>query len=579
MNSKGTPNDKFVLTSNNSNYDLTLQPINGVLVIEVKQQISLNTFERSLALEEIQKLDYIYSRIKTIEQFVSVMRAKFETGRISLHKIEDGIKMKIDEVYDIFVEIELPKLKRTDEEIEECLSKILGDFNQKFISMKKEMDVHNNLVQSQTSRIQELESELQEKINLIHNLNSDLDVKFELERENADKIKQLEEELMLKSIRINYLQSELDINITNEKDTLISHNHHVPSPINLLVPPITPGIIPTNSSGPLISNKKFKTNPAQLNFKLDIAEITTGHKTIDGVFSTFESFKNEFLVVYDTPKFSLEIYDLKLEKVTKTIPNAHTANIFIVRHYPEIIRRRDLIITSSEDKSVKIWNAEDKSNVVTISNVHKNGVYSACILTDIFEGKSYIVSSAYTENTKVWDFSGKYVRDLEEQFTYFLNWWFDSTFKKYYIVNANDKDVKVFDFATGALFNSYKSDVQVWHISALVAETNGSTVLIESDGLGNIRVWDFYKASLLKLIKSPTNGTQLRGICLWNDQYVLASGSDWNIHLFDIKNETYVKKFSSHKSTVCTLNKIEHPKYGECLTSYATDGKIKLWTF
>lgn len=573
------PNDKFVLSSNGCNYDLFLQPINGVLVIEVKQQISLNTFERSLALEEIQKLDYIYSRIKTIEQFVSVMKTKFESNKISLHKIEDGIKMKIDEVYDIFVEIELPKLKRTDEEIEECLSRILGDFNQKFISMKNEMEANVALVQNQTAKIEELETELQEKNNLIINLNTDMEQKITLEKDNADKIKQLEEELMLKSIRINYLQSELDINITNEKDTLISHNHHVPSAISLLIPPVTPGVVPTNSLTPVVSNKKFKTNPTNLSFKADLAEISTTHKTIDGVFTAFESFKNEFLIVWDTPKYSLEVYDCKLEKVTKSIPNAHTANIFIVRHYPEAIRKRDLIITSSEDKSVKIWNADDKSNVVTIANVHKNGVYSACILTDVFEGKSYIVSSAYTENTKVWDFSGKFVRDLEEQFTYFLTWWFDSTFKKYYIVNANDKDVKVFDFATGALFNSYKSDVQVWHISAFVTESNGQTLLIESDGLGNVRVWDFYKASLMKLMKSPTNGTQLRGICLWNDQYVLASGSDCNIHLFDIKNETYVKKYSSHKSTVCTLNKIEHPKYGECLTSYATDGKVKLWTF
>jgi WD40 repeat protein len=69
----------------------------------------------------------------------------------------------------------------------------------------------------------------------------------------------------------------------------------------------------------------------------------------------------------------------------------------------------------------------------------------------------------------------------------------------------------------------------------------------------------------------------LRGICLWNDTYLFASGSDYNVKLYDLKAGTYLKKYDGHTSTCCAVEKIVHPKYGECLISHALDGKLKLW--
>ena len=83
--------------------------------------------------------------------------------------------------------------------------------------------------------------------------------------------------------------------------------------------------------------------------------------------------------------------------------------------------------------------------------------------------------------------------------------------------------------------------------------------LIESDGNGNVRIWDFYQGTLLKTIAS--SGINLRGICLWNDQFLFAAGSDYNVKLYDLKNGTYLKKYDGHTSTCCAVEKIVHPKY------------------
>ena len=70
----------------------------------------------------------------------------------------------------------------------------------------------------------------------------------------------------------------------------------------------------------------------------------------------------------------------------------------------------------------------------------------------------------------------------------------------------------------------------------------------------------------------------MRGICLWNEKYLFAGANDHQIKLYDLINGKFVKLYKEHTSAVCTLEKIVHNKYGECLLSQALDGKIKIWS-
>ena len=324
---------------------------------------------------------------------------------------------------------------------------------------------------------------------------------------------------------------------------------------------------------------KFKKDPKGMSYKEDIC--SSAHKTnsIDRVFCAFKSFSGQQLIVWGTPQHTIEFFDLGKNKITTTIAKAHNQTIFSCRHYADLKNRIDYVITSSYDRTVKIWDLKTYSYLLNIQNAHSGYyIYSVSILCDEKNESNYIITSAPNDYMKVWDFTGNCLRTFgqNDESTYFIDSYYDTKGKEYYILNANSSDVKSYTFKDGKLYHKYKGIPQTWHMSAVVNETIEQNILIESDGNGYIRMWDFHSANLIKSIpSSPT--LNLRGICLCNDEYLFAAGNDYQVKLFDLNNGKYIKSFKAHTSTVCSLEKIEHPKYGECLISQGLDGKLKLW--
>ena len=324
---------------------------------------------------------------------------------------------------------------------------------------------------------------------------------------------------------------------------------------------------------------KFKKDPKGMSYKEDIC--SSAHKTnsIDRVFCAFKSFSGQQLIVWGTPQHTIEFFDLGKNKITTTIAKAHNQTIFSCRHYADLKNRIDYVITSSYDRTVKIWDLKTYSYLLNIQNAHSGYyIYSVSILCDEKNESNYIITSAPNDYMKVWDFTGNCLRTFgqNDESTYFIDSYYDTKGKEYYILNANSSDVKSYTFKDGKLYHKYKGIPQTWHMSAVVNETIEQNILIESDGNGYIRMWDFHSANLIKSIpSSPT--LNLRGICLWNDEYLFAAGNDYQVKLFDLNNGKFIKSFKAHTSTVCSLEKIVHPKYGECLVSQGLDGKLKLW--
>ena len=324
---------------------------------------------------------------------------------------------------------------------------------------------------------------------------------------------------------------------------------------------------------------KLQNDPQELVFKKDIC--SNAHKTnsIDRVFCAFKSFLGEALIVWGSSSNNIEYYDCEKEKIVKTFHQAHSQTVFSCRHYPYVKKRIDYIITSSYDRTVKLWDYNQNSYDLCISNAHGGYyIYSVSILFNIQEDKNYVITSSSNEKMKVWDFKGKYIRNFgqDSESIYFIDVYYSKWKKQYYIINANSVDVKSYEFDTGNLYHKYKGIPQTWHMSAVINETKQGQLLIESDGTGRIRIWDFNTANLLKNIAS-TYSLNLRGICLWNDRYLFAAGNDYQVKLFDLEEGKFIKSFKGHSSTVCTIEKIKHPKYGGCLISQGLDGKLKLW--
>ena len=325
---------------------------------------------------------------------------------------------------------------------------------------------------------------------------------------------------------------------------------------------------------------KFSSNPYNLKYKGDICNTAHKSNSIDKVFCAFKSYSNESFIVWGTTIYSIEFFDLEKNKIINTIKNAHINTIYSCRHYQDKKNKLDYLITSSYDRNVKVWNVKDFTSKVIIYNAHtSNYIYSACILFEENENKNYIITSCPSDFMKIWDFSAKLVDKIGhmDENTYFVDIYYDGKNKKYYILNGNYADVKSYDFKSGEVYRRYKGTPQSWHMSALVYESNEQQILIESDGNGYIRMWDFHKANLIKSFFTNYL-VNLRGICLWNEKYLFAGASDHQIKLFDLINGKYVKFYKEHISSVCTLDKIKSSKFGECLVSQGLDGKIKIWS-
>ena len=68
----------------------------------------------------------------------------------------------------------------------------------------------------------------------------------------------------------------------------------------------------------------------------------------------------------------------------------------------------------------------------------------------------------------------------------------------------------------------------------------------------------------------------ITSLSLWNDNYIFI-GTKGKILLLELKNEILVKTLEGHNH-YCTMKKIIHPHYGECLISQnAKNSKIKMW--
>jgi len=98
-------------------------------------------------------------------------------------------------------------------------------------------------------------------------------------------------------------------------------------------------------------------------------------------FENFLSYYADFLV-YGTNDYDLEIYDLKNNKIYKTIKKAHSSNIICVRNNIIVSKLKNYVLSTSFDRSIKIWDAEDMfTNILNLNEVFTDySLFSALIL-------------------------------------------------------------------------------------------------------------------------------------------------------------------------------------------------------
>ena len=270
------------------------------------------------------------------------------------------------------------------------------------------------------------------------------------------------------------------------------------------------------------------------------------------------------------------------KKITE-LKYAHNEYITNFRYYLDGINKRDLIISASKnDNNIRIWNFNNWECIHNYTNINNVGwLLSACFLKE--NNQIYIITSncnknGNSENIKVFDLNGHKIKEINNsnEKTYFIDIYYDKILSKNYIIAGNLGHTKSYDYANNQLYHNYNDNDGCSHISIIINNNKNIIKLIESSCDGNIRIWDFHSGLLLNKIKISEKA--LYSICLWNDDYLFVGCSDKTIRLIEINNGLIIKSLTSHDNCVITVEKIIHPKYGECLISQNWGkSSIKLW--
>ena len=328
---------------------------------------------------------------------------------------------------------------------------------------------------------------------------------------------------------------------------------------------------------PIVEDEKIK-----FEFKKDITSNAPTYCSATQMFCAFKSLKGDSLSAWVTKDNTIELYDLEKDALIKSVKDAHIKDIHSCRHFVDIKNNKDLLITCSYDKSIRVWDIENlEKPLIDIQNAHSNGfIFTSCILSHEKMPENYIISGADDENIKIFDFNGKFLDKSVKVSDYvnLLDVYYYKREKKFCIINANSHDIRIYNFDDLKIYKTYieKNSSSHAHVIVYEDEKEDKVLLIDSDMKGFIHIWDFDTEECLKTIFLQTI---INGICFWNEQYIACTGRDKKIKIVDIKEAKIVRLIPGHEKETISVQKVNIPKYGDCLVSHGKDGFLKVWSF
>ena len=567
---------EYSLSKDNIKYNIK------VIKTKLKLILSCIHYEFKSNIEELITISKLFNICKSIEEVYEFIINLFNNKKVSINEIIPNKALKL---YFVIYN----NIKSTEEKIEIVL--YYNKYNKHIII--NELYNKYNLLQNDFNKLQEENKSIKEQIfKILEEISS-------LKKENSELKKEIYNfktmsptppspiptPLKNSSKKISKSKSKSQSK-TKDKE---SNNNSNKKKENKKVQLDIDFSIETNDTENDLFNMnnsqitRFKTNPNKIQYLTQLTDDSYSHWGIDNTFTTFTSLNNISYLVYATEEYSIHFYNLNEQKLVKEIQNAHIEDqVTNFRHFVDKIKRRDILMSISADsRNVRLWDINEWEMITNITKIYSTGyLYSASFLID--EGKYYIVtcnSSQKSEKIKIFDFYGEYVKDISNsnEDTYFIDCYYDTKLNKYFILTGNISYVKSYDYKENKLYFKYADKGNKdGHDSIIVDNSKEMIKLIESSGDGFVRIWKFHTGELLNKIKIGKN--ELRGLCLWNSNYLFVGCTDNSIKLVELKNGIIIKSLTGLNNEVCTIKKIVHPTFGECiLTQGWENDQIKLW--
>ena len=331
----------------------------------------------------------------------------------------------------------------------------------------------------------------------------------------------------------------------------------------------------------------FKNSKKDLYKDIDIAKEAHCRYCIDDSFTAFNSINNILYLIYANINKTIICFDITNNKKISEIKNAHNEYISSFRHYLDKNNKIDLVISiSRDDNNIKLWNINNLDCLLDLKNVNNIGyINSACLLND--DNQIYIVSSNYnfggdSEAIKIFDTKGKIIKEMNDSANkdnpQYIDIYYDNESAKKYILVANRENIRSYDYDINQLYHLYDDNCYFSHTNIKMHKKEKITRLIESSEDGFLRIWNFHTGDLINKINI---GQVIYCMCLWNDNYLLATIHNNFIKVIDLNTNTIFNSIFYGLDTLLSMKKIIHPIYGECLLTQGYsryyDNGIKLW--
>jgi regulator of replication initiation timing len=531
---------EYTLNKDNNKY--------GIKIGKTKDEIILNylNYEGKFNLDDLIKISKLFCICKSIDEVYEFIINLFNRNKVAIKEINNNKYLKLK--FGIYNNI-----KCMEEKVEIIM---YYNKNNKY-SIINEIYHKYNIIQQNLDNVQEENKKLKEQIKQI------LEEITDLKNENINLKKEINSLKISKNENKDPAQSIVDKECN--KDIKVKNNEE------------------NENNKEIMNNNHFKSNPYNIRFFTELTDDSYSHWGIDNTFTTFTTLNNISYLVYATEEYSIHFYNLNKQKLVKEIQNAHSEDqVTNFRHFVDETKKRDILMSIAADsRNVRLWDIKNWELLTNITNIYKTGyIYSASFLIE--DNKNYIVtcnSSQKSETIKVFDFYGVQTKEIcnSNEDTYFIDTYFDKKLFKYFILTGNIGYVKSYDYSTNKLYYKYyDKGNNRGHDSIIIDDNKEMVKLIESSGDGFIRIWKFHNGTLLNKICTGKN--ELRGICLWNSNYLFVGCTDNTIKLVEIENGLVLKSLVGYNNEVCTINKIIHPTFGDCLLTQGWENEqIKLW--
>ena len=314
-------------------------------------------------------------------------------------------------------------------------------------------------------------------------------------------------------------------------------------------------------------------------------------------FLVFNSVNNNRLyLIFTTQDKSIKILDIIDKVLVLEIKNTTEDNKQITnfRHFYDEYNKRDLVMFIIGIKNcIKIWDAYNWECIVIIKDIFKEGnIYSSLLINDNINHNIYIIASNCTlfkdsQPLKIFDLKGNFIKEIPDSKskTFFLDIFDDIKNSKKYIISVNKEFIMSFDYEKNSLYKKYsdkpKENKKInydgyFYSSVINIFVDNIVQLIVSGDDGFLRIWDFHRGNIIKKIETDKNC--IYSLCLWNESYLFCASEDATIKLIDLNAGVIINELKSHMKMVCTIKKIIHPIFGECLISQGfRKDQILIW--